>query len=834
MKAVRSARLVGVLVTGALALGGTVLSPPATAAPAGVFQDFETDADLTGLTVSLPQVDSADRVGYPTHGRSSVRFTVGPANTPGASASAGLTLHAGTPSLPVTDWSGHAAFGWDFFTDTVRDTVGRITIRDSHNRAWGANYPIRFRGWTAFNVRISALTAAGLDVTSIRYVSVSIPRGATPVRGYYDAFRLLEEYPYDQSAFGDRAVASLLELGRFDEVLTGLSRTLDGLGVVVGRRPHPADRRLSAQVRSHQEAVTGLREMLGPAMDAETYADFNARVAAAEQAVPRLALTIRARKRAPSSDFGLDSADSMTLVYPKDLPFESTGPKPTLRLARGEYESVQLVVLPYAEPLTNVSARVAAVRGSHGKGEAKDLSVTVEPVGSLYVVPSSAYRRSVYTGWTPDPIRHDLDRVDVAATDVQPFWVRVVASAHARPGTYRISIEVSADGKRSHTMTVTATVWPFAVPDEPKLSTAFQFTPWIINELYGLDDEPAREAMKHRFWSFLNEYKIKPDQIYTVDRAEDDTFVYRPTPVEDPLYIKEHYGLRRFNALYLNATRLDPQRPGTWQQQIDTWLAQLDAAMADYREAGVAEYAYVYGFDEVSGPLIQAAKQTFTAIKERYPDLPIMTTLRDNSLGVDSGLAGLVDIWVPQHDLYDQSVAERTRARDDEVWWYSTIATGFPLPNWFNGYPPIDARMLMGPMSYQAGVEGVLYYATNRWLPADHANQPLVEDGVFSEWNPVTFGTTAGDGSLFYPGPDGPMASIRIENVRDGIEDYNLLWLLKRELDAHPDAPAEVRARAEQALSARAVVTNPRTFTEDPVTYRTWRDQAARALMDLT
>jgi hypothetical protein len=58
-----------------------------------------------------------------------------------------------------------------------------------------------------------------------------------------------------------------------------------------------------------------------------------------------------------------------------------------------------------------------------------------------------------------------------------------------------------------------------------------------------------------------------------------------------------------------------------------------------------------------------------------------MTTLRDNSLGANSGLAGLVDIWVPQHDLYDQSVAERTRARGDEVWWYSTIATGFPLPN---------------------------------------------------------------------------------------------------------------------------------------------------------
>jgi hypothetical protein len=66
------------------------------------------------------------------------------------------------------------------------------------------------------------------------------------------------------------------------------------------------------------------------------------------------------------------------------------------------------------------------------------------------------------------------------------------------------------------------------------------------------------------------------------------------------------------------------------------------------------------------------------------------------------------------------------------------------------------------------------------------------------------------------------------------MEDYNLLWLLKRELDALPDAPAAVRARAEQALSARAVVTNPRTFTEDPGTYRMWRDTVARALMDLT
>jgi hypothetical protein len=254
-------------------------------------------------------------------------------------------------------------------------------------------------------------------------------------------------------------------------------------------------------------------------------------------------------------------------------------------------------------------------------------------------------------------------------------------------------------------------------------------------------------------------------------------------------------------------------------------MAQLRAAMAEYKAAGVDKYAYVYGFDEASGPLLQAAKQTFTAVKKEFPDLPILTTLRDNSMGVDTGLAGLVDIWAPQQDLYNQAVAERTRARGDQAWWYPDIATGSPLPNWFNGYPPIDSRTLAGPMSYKAGVEGVLYYATNRWLRTDHANQLLVNDGILSAWKAATFNGTAGDGSMFYPGPNGPMASIRLENFRDGMEDYNLLWMLEQSLKTNPQLPPALRAQATKLLSADDVVTDQRTFTEDPVRYRNWRIQ---------
>jgi len=35
-----------------------------------------------------------------------------------------------------------------------------------------------------------------------------------------------------------------------------------------------------------------------------------------------------------------------------------------------------------------------------------------------------------------------------------------------------------------------------------------------------------------------------------------------------------------------------------------------------------------------------------------------------------------------------------------------------------------------------------------------------------------------GDGVLLYPGPNGPIGSIRLANIRDGLEDYEYLWLL--------------------------------------------------------
>ena len=103
--------------------------------------------------------------------------------------------------------------------------------------------------------------------------------------------------------------------------------------------------------------------------------------------------------------------------------------------------------------------------------------------------------------------------------------------------------------------------------------------------------------------------------------------------------------------------------------------------------------------------------------------------------------------------------------------------------------------MLMGPMAYKFQTDGFLYYAINRWQ-----GRGVLDDGPYSKWDPSTYKDANGDGSLFYPGPDGPLASIRLQNYRDGMEDYNLLVELRQRLDKAADKCGDPQWR--QAVTA--------------------------------
>jgi len=79
---------------------------------------------------------------------------------------------------------------------------------------------------------------------------------------------------------------------------------------------------------------------------------------------------------------------------------------------------------------------------------------------------------------------------------------------------------------------------------------------------------------------------------------------------------------------------------------------------------------------------------------------------------------------------------------------------------------------------------------------------------------------------------DGPVDSIRWEMLRDGIEDYEYLVILRGLLKARGGRlPAAEKAKVEALLDVPADITKDMTtFTADPAPIERRRDAVARAI----
>jgi hypothetical protein len=91
-------------------------------------------------------------------------------------------------------------------------------------------------------------------------------------------------------------------------------------------------------------------------------------------------------------------------------------------------------------------------------------------------------------------------------------------------------------------------------------------------------------------------------------------------------------------------------------------------------------------------------------------------------------------------------------------------------------------------ITWRYRMNGILYWALNYW---PQTPDPWIDPVTFLSGFLCSDGYVLnGEGSLIYPGHrakryagqrnvDGPVSSLRFELLREGIEDYEYLWLLK-------------------------------------------------------
>ena len=181
----------------------------------------------------------------------------------------------------------------------------------------------------------------------------------------------------------------------------------------------------------------------------------------------------------------------------------------------------------------------------------------------------------------------------------------------------------------------------------------------------------------------------------------------------------------------------------------------------------------------------------------------------DPTYGTNSSLSQLPNIiYCPTMPNYDPQLATQAHANGNQVWWYDTW--------WIIEDPLIRARLIPW-QTYKVGADGFLFWCLNRFVGNDKPVFDPQDPKIRTDWNPALDGGYENSTAMYvYPGTDGPISSLRLENFRDGMEDYDLLMLgrdLLEELSQREGIEAAV------VNSLRAATTIEDSFIKDHVNY---------------
>ena len=548
-------------------------------------------------------------------------------------------------------------------------------------------------------------------------------------------------------------------------------------------------------------------------------------------------------QRGLATDFALGVESAMTKVLPMDAPFEGTFPNDVIiSAARNEYEHAQIVIVPIDTGLRNVHFLASELRGE-GAVIGRE-HVSLHPVGFVKSREPHATQSPLSTSieWWPDPIMSHRRSVEVAKGMVQPLWLTVYVPPGTPAGVYVGLVAVegeSMDGQETEPkgIKVILEVLDFDLPVQQHLRTIWGMTEANWSRFY---KDRYDETFAQKYVDLLLEHRVSVADLYRTKptaKAGEDSLYHLANP--GALGKLSARGSAWWNMGYV----LSPKHAAKWlgdegksySEYLSKCVEMFSAELSRVDAAGwPRDSVGIYFLDETKDmeSLALAAK----TMKEHFPDIPLMTTAYHRGYGVtDDPVSKFMDIWVPLTPRYAEDLAKISegRKRGKQAWWYICCGPRDPRAlNWFIQTPLIRARLLMGAAAQKLRPDGFLYYRVDGWR---EKNQ-ILGNSSFVNWDPFYY-RPDGDGTLIYPGPDGPLSTVRLDAIRDGLEDYEYYWLLERlvgKAEAKGLGGSKLVRTAKAMLAVPDVVMESLSeYTEDPESLAAHRYGVAQAILTL-
>lgn len=155
---------------------------------------------------------------------------------------------------------------------------------------------------------------------------------------------------------------------------------------------------------------------------------------------------------------------------------------------------------------------------------------------------------------------------------------------------------------------------------------------------------------------------------------------------------------------------------------------------------------------------------------------------------------GLVPTPVPATNRIDRFLEGGVEG----LWAYYCSSQYLEVSNRFFAHPSERTRII-GLQLYLHGIKGFLHWGFNFWY-SQYSTRPVDPYRITD----CDYAFPSGDAFVVYPGPDGPVESLRLVLMRDAMQDMRALQLLERHVGA-----AKVKELLEEGLAS-------------PITFKTY------------
>lgn len=407
------------------------------------------------------------------------------------------------------------------------------------------------------------------------------------------------------------------------------------------------------------------------------------------------------------------------------------------------------------------------------------------------------------TGVWPDALAPLKEPFNMAAQYTvvknRPIWVDITVPPSTPAGKYSGSINVTQHGKNVGKVDVELEVYNFSIPDKTSLLSYMNISKgWMSRFYHKESSSPEMDKLTQTYYDFLYSRRMEPwfnDQLapevsvsadsvnvkfndarydYYLNKLKSNRVLLESFPNDLERVVKDEHFSKTFNAKvksYISKVKAYFEKNG-WKEKL-VFNSPIDEPNTKEEYDETREWAKL--------------------VHDAAPGIPFLSTESPVTDNPEWGkLTGLVNNFsIHGNALNHQEVKKAIReeqSKGGEMTWYISCDQIYPQPNYFIDAPAMDPVMVPW-ITEQYKMTGFLYWAANFWTETPN---PWLDAVTFISGFLCSDGYVLnGEGSLLYPGDhvkrftgqpnvDGPVSSLRFELLREGIEDYDYIQMLKK------------------------------------------------------